>query len=224
LRAIGPVERTEHGRVGLWRSTSRPDPIVVFRTGIGREAAAATTREVLGVLPVQTVINTGCAGGLVRDLTAGSLVIARALLDDASSKLLADEACLCRLTAAARRAGISSNDGPLLTSRTVLASGAEKRLAREKFGALAVEMEGYAVAEVAREYGVRFGSARAILDSSELELPIGDGAGNVLQRALRTLGSPRRLPHLLTLANAVKAAQTSLRLLFRCFLDETPPN
>jgi nucleoside phosphorylase len=217
LHAIGPIKRSKHGPVCLWKSTSRGDSIVVFRTGIGCAAAVETTRAVLAALPIRTVINTGCAGALVGDLAVGSIVIPRTLLDDSNVSRTADEACVRRLRAAALRARLSGNDGPLLTSRSVLSSGMEKRLARERFGATAVEMEGYAVAEVARQHSVRFGSARAILDSSELDLP----AGSVLRLALRTVTSPLQLPAMVSLANAVKAVQTSLQLLFRCFLEES---
>jgi hypothetical protein len=82
-------------------------------------------------------------------------------------------------------------------------------------------MEGYAVANAAREHGSRFASARAILDSSELDLPTGVMSTNALKLALRAVASPHLVPRMVALANAVNAVQTSLERLFRCFLEET---
>ena len=221
LRAIGPIKRSHDGAMQLWQSTSRTEPVVVFQTGIGCEAAIKATRRVLGCLPIRTVVNTGCAGALVRGLTVGSVVVPSSVLDLSNGRHDADEACVLRLREAARRAGLSSNGGPILTSPTVLASKTEKSVAHERFGATAVEMEGYAVADVAREHGSRFGSVRAILDTSELDLPAGDTAAGTLKLALRTVTAPRTRPLVISLANAVNAVQTSLEALFRCFLDET---
>jgi adenosylhomocysteine nucleosidase len=221
LRAIGAVRRSTNGPVRLWESTSRAEPIVVFRTGIGCEAASDATRQVLGSLPIRTVVNSGCAGALTGSLRAGSVVIPSTLLDLSNASREADEACAQRLREAAHRAGLASDGGPILTSPSVLATVTEKRAAHERFGATAVEMEGYAVANAAREHGSRFASARAILDSSELDLPTGVMSTNALKLALRAVASPHLVPRMVALANAVNAVQTSLERLFRCFLEET---
>jgi len=221
LRAIGPVKRSKDGTVRTWISTSRAKPVVVFRTGIGYEASIDATRRVLRCMPIRSVVNTGCAGALCEHLTVGSVVIPRTVLAMSNTPHDVDEACLSRLHEAARRAGLSSDGGPILTSPTVLATGTEKRAAHERFGATAVEMEGHAVAEVAREHGTRFASARVILDTSELDLPAGGTYESAFKLALRTVTGPGTLPALISLANAVKAVQTSLEVLFRCFLDET---
>jgi nucleoside phosphorylase len=185
---------------------------------MGYEAASEATRLVLGARPIRTLINTGCAGALAADLAVGAVVIPRTLLDLSNLGHDADEAFVRRLREAARRAGLASSDGPILTSRTVLATGNEKRSAHERFGATAVEMEGCAVADVAREHSSRFGSVRAILDTSELDLPFSNTPRDVLKLALRAATSPQQL---VSLANAVKAVQTSLEVFFRCFLNES---
>jgi nucleoside phosphorylase len=221
LRAIGPLRTSRDGPLRLWQSTSRTPPVVVFRTGIGCEAANNATRQAFKVLPIRTVVNTGCAGALARHLTVGSVVIPAKLLDDSTESHDADEGCVRRLREAARRAGLPSNDGPILTSLTVLATGAEKRAAHERCAATAVEMEGYAVANVAREHSACFGSVRAILDTSEHDLPLGAASPNVLRLAHSPV---RQRPALVPLGNAVNLVQTSLEALLRCFLDECCPN
>jgi adenosylhomocysteine nucleosidase len=221
LRAVGPVKRPSGAAVRMWISTSRTEPVVVFRTGIGHEAATEATRRALGCMPIRTVVNSGCAGALCENLAVGSVVIPSSMLAVSNAAHDVDEVCLSRLQEAARRAGLSSNGGPILTSPTVLATSMEKRAAHERFGATAVEMEGHAVAEVARAHGTRFASARAILDTSQLDLPPGMMQGSVFAAALRSVVAPGALPALVSLANAVKAVQTSLEVLFRCFLDET---
>lgn len=170
----------------------------------------------LAWLPIRTVINTGCAGALAADFAAGSVVVPRFLLDASNERHDADEDCVNHLRAAARRAGLTSNHGPILTSPIVLATGAEKRGAYERLGTTAVEMEGTAVATVVREHGSRFGSARVILDVSDLDLP----AGKTWKLVLRSLAAPDPPAGVVrSLANTVKVAQTSLEGLFRHFLD-----
>lgn len=222
LHAIGRVERSKDGPPQAWKSTRRPQPIIVYRTGIGYEAAAAATKQVLSTLPVQTVVNTGCAGALAGDLAAGSVVIPHFLLDSSNQRYDADGVCVTRLRTAARRAGLVGNAGPTLTSPVVLGSAKEKRAAFERFGATAVDMEGTAVATLAREHGRRFCSARAILDASDLDLP-GDAAAKAWTLVLRNLSAPRELAGIMSLANAVKAVQTSLEALFRSLLEESFP-
>lgn len=224
LRAIGAVKRSRDGSLRLWKSTSRAHPVIVFRTGIGRQAASDATRRAFQTLPIRTVVNTGCAGALADNLAIGSVIIPSTLIDFSNARHDADETCARRLREAARRAGLPSNDGPILTSPTVLATGTEKRAAYERFTATAVEMEGYAVANVARQHSSRFASVRAILDTSDHDLPGDCSAQNRLQLALRAVTWPRRLSATVPLANAVNAVQTSLEALFRCFLDESSSN
>jgi adenosylhomocysteine nucleosidase len=224
LQAIGSVKPSRDGPLRLWHSTSRTRPVVVFRTGIGCDAASDATRRALHVLPIRTIINTGCAGALAANLTTGTVIIPTTLLYLSTASHDADEACIRRLREAARRAGLSSDDGPILTSPTVLATGTDKRAAHEQFGATAVEMEGYAVANVAREHSSRFGSVRAILDTSELDLPSDIARQSKLQVALRSAVTARQRPALASLANAVNEVQTSLEGLFRRFLNESPSN
>jgi adenosylhomocysteine nucleosidase len=61
--------------------------------------------------------------------------------------------------------------GRLLTVDSLLREPAERRLLAEKHGAIAVDMESFAVAEACRASGVAFMAVRIISDAVDDELP-----------------------------------------------------
>ncbi|MGE5233809.1 MAG: hypothetical protein ACM3OB_06840 [Acidobacteriota bacterium] len=127
----------------------------------------------------------------------------------------------------ADRAGLRTVLAPVLCSAHVLSSAAAKRDAATATGAVAVEMEGAAIARCASRAGVPFASVRAILDRSNTELddstPFLDpasGAVRPLALAAYLAGHPGALPGLLTLQRMMAAARASLEKLFESFLAD----
>jgi adenosylhomocysteine nucleosidase len=59
----------------------------------------------------------------------------------------------------------------LLTADTVIRAPADKRKLSEEYGALAVDMETFAVAEVCQQHSIPFFSVRVISDAVDDELP-----------------------------------------------------
>jgi adenosylhomocysteine nucleosidase len=129
--------------------------------GVGREAAArAARRLILGHRP-QLVVSAGFAGGLAPDLARGSLVRAAwVTLPDRSKQL--------RL---ARTAPANGRDLTIVTTDRVLMTPEEKADLRTVSGADAVDMETFAVAEVAAAEGLACGSLRVISDDAGQTLP-----------------------------------------------------
>ncbi len=147
--------------------------------GVGREAAArATRRLILGHRP-RLVVSAGFAGGLDHDLVRGSLIhAAQVTLPDRSTQL-----CL------AHAAPANGRDLTLVTTDHIAMTPAEKADLRAASGADAVDMETFAVAEVAAAKGLPCGSLRVISDDAGQTLPTEVAMLARPQSAMRRLGA-----------------------------------
>jgi nucleoside phosphorylase len=205
--------------------------VLVFRTGIGVERAAASTRAVLDRFPVTGIVNTGCVGALAESLGTGDLIIADRLLIEGGEPgfFEPDRKWVTRLRSAAESAGLPATGGAILTSRSVLATAAAKQAAARRYGAVAVDMEGAAVAEIAAARALPFASVRAVLDTAAADLPSTegfiepDGSLRPLRAAFSALRKPAAMPGLMALARDVRGAESSLGRLFRALLRDSSP-
>lgn len=129
---------------------------IVASAGMGvasaRVAAEATWQRSQGHL--RLFISAGYAGALDAHLNPGDLVRPAEVIDDADGLSLATV----------------SGSGKLVTAG-VVASRSLKRLFAEKHQAQAVDMEAYAVGDVARIYGVPFLAVKAITDELDFPMP-----------------------------------------------------
>lgn len=121
-------------------------PILV--TGVGKICAAAALAALLARQRPSRVINLGTAGALRAGL-AGTQVIGRVVQHDF------DDATIAELTREHFGEPIEFPvDGPVLGSGDVFVSGGPAREALVARGVDLVDMEGYAVARVARTFGL----------------------------------------------------------------------
>lgn len=176
----------------------------------------------------------GLAGGLDPALSAGTIAMPAVLMlggaPDARD-LRADSAWCERVGAvlaardsrSGKRVPVEAG-GKLLTSRRPLASAAEKRKAFVDTGAIAVDMESYAIASVATARGLPFVAIRVIVDGSGDDVPsilldVAGSRGRIAAGHLlvRMLASPRSLAPLLRLARRYRVARRSLREAARVF-------
>lgn len=134
-------------------------PVLV--TGVGKINAASALSAVLARQRPSRIINMGTAGALHEGLV-GTQVIGRVIQHDF------DDETICALTGEHFGAPIDlGKGGPVLGTGDVFVSGGEARQALLARGVDMVDMEGYAVARVAREFGL----------SATLVKQISDGAG-----------------------------------------------
>jgi adenosylhomocysteine nucleosidase len=165
--------------------------LVVIESGVGVAAAArATEALILGHRP-QWIISTGFAGGLHDSLEQGDFLMADEIVDTADRKLLVE----LKLAQDIRQPHLHL--GRLLTTDRIIAKPKEKRALGIRHGALAVDMESWAVADVCRREKIRFLSVRIVSDAVGQTLPedidylikrrttagrIGAAAGAILRR------------------------------------------
>ena len=189
LRALLPlVDAPRIVRIGgreFHRGEMHGQPVVLALSGIGKVAAAATAVLMMQAFDARALVFTGVAGGLAPGVQVGDVVVARELLHhdmDASplfprfevpltgrSRFATDTALADALVAAAKRAGAARvHEGLIVSGDSFIASAAQSAALRALLpDALAVEMEGAAVAQVCADFGRPFAVVRTISDRAD---------------------------------------------------------
>jgi len=170
----------------FWRGHLHGHEVIAVLSRIGKVAAATTATALIEHFGVRQIVFTGVAGGLGPGVRVGDVVVADAFLQhdlDASpifprhevplygrSRFATDTALTHRLADAARQAlpGATLHRGLIVSGDRFVSSTAEARaLQAELPDALAVEMEGAAIAQVCHDYGVAYAAVRTISDRAD---------------------------------------------------------
>lgn len=177
-REIAPFKRRlknrrplEHRDLRGFRGARGDTEIVAIATGMGlAHAHTAALRAFASYPEAGLAIGTGVAGALTEGLVPGDLVLAdcvmvqRDAVTEPEHLMTIDAQLRGELERTLVEAGLRFASGGMLSSHRVLSQGAEKRLARKKTGAIAVDMETASIAEQARARGIGFTCLRAIID------------------------------------------------------------
>lgn len=180
--------------------------VILVRCGIGKVAAATTTAVLLDAYDARALLFTGVAGGLLPAVRVGDAVVGTALLQhdmDASplfprwevpltglARFAADPAWSARVARACRRLAEAGavgalHEGLVVSGDRFVATAAESAALRALLPeALAVEMEGAAVAQVCHDFGRPFAVVRTISDRAD------DAAHGDFQRFVREVAAP----------------------------------
>ena len=122
--------------------------------GIGRKVAAQAAEIVVEEANPKLLVSAGFAGALTPGLEAGEVVHVGDIIDEVTGEHCSTGAGNAVLVSATRVTGIE----------------AKKRLAA-MFAASAVDLEGAAVAQVAKQHGIAFAAVKAISDELEFPMP-----------------------------------------------------
>lgn len=189
LRALLPLLHDRHtvrlaGR-DFHHGLIHDQPVVLALSGIGKVAAATTAVLLMHAFDARQLVFTGVAGGLALGVEVGDVVVARQLLQhdmDASplfprfevpltgrSHFDADGGLADALVAAAqRRPGARVHQGLIVSGDRFVSSAADSHALRTLLpDALAVEMEGAAVAQACADFGRPFAVVRTISDRAD---------------------------------------------------------
>ncbi len=156
--------------------------VILALCGIGKVFAAMCAQTMILTFSPDLIINSGVAGSLSAELDVLDLCISSALVQhDMDTSPLGDPAGLVsginivdfpadaaaaeRLLAIAREKGMRAISGKIASGDRFVADRAEKEAIGKKFGAVACEMEGAAMAQVCYCNRVPFCAVRAISDS-----------------------------------------------------------
>jgi adenosylhomocysteine nucleosidase len=214
-RALGPSMRSSDGDSFEELASLSGSRLAV--SGIGYEAARAAALALVDA-GVSTLMTFGLAGGLDPALKAGSIVLPGELISPSGARYLTCRTWRERI-AAAVSASRAVTEGNLLTSVVAIESVAAKASAYQSSGAVAVDMESAAVAEVAAARQLPFIAVRVIVDTAADALPravaAASRAGRVRMLRLITglVLAPAQIQPLLRLSQRYRTALRSLRLI-----------
>ncbi len=170
----------------FWVGHLHGQDVVAVLSRIGKVAAATTATALIERFNVHEIVFTGVAGGLGPGVNVGDVVVAESFLQhdlDASpifpkyevplygaSRFAADAALTQRLVQAAASAlpGVPVHRGLVISGDRFVSTTTEARALQAALpDALAVEMEGAAIAQVCRDYGVPFAAVRTVSDRAD---------------------------------------------------------
>jgi adenosylhomocysteine nucleosidase len=202
---------------------SLTDGTLLAVTGMGPDAAASGARALIQA-GASALASFGFAGGLDPTLAAGDICLPREVMAQYLPAIATAERWRDRVAAALIALVPRGHviDGTLLSSARVVASVAEKAALFGATGAQAVDMESFAVAEVASTHRVPFLALRVVVDRAIDELPravtvAANHAGEIRIWQLLTglARSPADLAPLMRLGRRYRAASRSLAAIAR---------
>ncbi len=169
-------------------------PIVHF-SGPGPDRAERAARALLAE-GSEALLSFGVAGGLDPGLAPGTVVLSERLIGAGLSLLETDAGWRERLMATSEEGNDRNaiRTGDIACTDRSLRTPSEKASLFEATGAVAVDMESFAVARVARDAGIPFLAVRAIADPASRTVP---------EAALRALGPDGRTHPLRALGGLV---------------------
>ena len=200
--------------------------VALLQCGVGADCAARTAQAVLARRPAPRLIcSTGFCGGLSDGLTAGTIVLAEKFLrgDGAAHEALAGDGALIGMFGGALAGReVRHRRGALVSVGAAVVSPEAKRVLGGRCGALAVDMESFALASSAAAGGTPFLAMRAVSDGPDEALPAEVGTfldergkprlGRIMAFALRR---PRNLQALLRLKRRSDEARGALLAAWR---------
>jgi len=171
VRTLGQAVRRPDGLARL------TDGTLVALSGMGL-SSAATSAHALIEAGAQALMSFGLAGGLDPHLSAGSIVVPSEVMSPAGARFATSVDWRARLVAALGATSVATKGkerliiaGTLLTSAQPIDTLEAKAAAFGATGAVAVDMESLAVAEVAAARGLPFIAVRVIVDTATDVLP-----------------------------------------------------
>ena len=171
--------------------------VVVARCGIGKVFAAICAEAMIIKYSPNLVINSGVGGAIDKTLRPLDIVFADRLVQhDMDTSPLGDPVGLISginkvyfdadaraieiLSSTADSLGVEYRIGTIATGDKFIAAKADKEIIADRFGAVACEMEGGAIAHTAYVNGTPFVVVRAISDSAD-----GDASMDYVEFLLR---------------------------------------
>jgi len=192
-----------------------PGGTLLKLSGIG-EGPSNLAANALVKQGATALLSWGSTGGLHPDLSPGSLVLPERVISPDQTSFSSDALWHQKLFSLFSE-HIDLHTGPIVQNPTVLCSPVEKLSLFKQTGAIAVDMESTAVAEVSARERLPFVAIRSVVDPLYMTIPAGvlsftDAFGRLLPlNLLKSLSiHPQYLFSLVQLGRNYHAAQNSL--------------
>ena len=198
------------------------DGTLLAVSGMGGAAATQAAARLIEAGAME-LMSFGLAGGLDPALAAGSVVVPSEVISPHGDRCPTSEAWRERLMAAIASQGRVAG-GSLLTSARTIDRVEDKAAAFRETGAVAVDMESLAVAQIAAVHLLPFAAVRVIVDTAADALPraVVEASRGGQVRIWRLLGglalAPAELAPLMRLAARYRTANRSLAAAARAVL------
>lgn len=192
------------------------DGTLVMTTGMGSSAASEGARALIAA-GAKALASWGMAGGLDPSLQAGAILLPTEVMGPDGRVHSCNAGWRNRLST-----HIGARSGRLVTAAKSVGSVEDKAELFRTTGAVAVDMESAAVAEIAEQHGLPFLAVRVVVDSAADVLPravtaAADNEGHLqIWRLIGALAlAPNELAPLIRLAQRYRAANRSLATIAR---------
>ncbi len=171
VAALVPEARTlARGPIKPGELIHLAEDAILIVSGIGARCAGRGARTLLAE-GATALVSWGTAGGLCPDLSPGSLILPKKIIESNRSIHSTDpfwhEQLCSRLGPHVR-----IHTGDLAESLAVLHAFEAKKTLHGLTGAIGVDMESAAIAAAAKEAGVPFMALRAVADRAEMTIPL----------------------------------------------------
>lgn len=183
LNTIGEYSVEEHAGNLFYRTSYAGHELIIAYSKIGKVFSAITASVMIERYGAKTLLFSGVAGGISKELKIGDLIMASALcqhdvditafghpdgfIPESSVMIETDEDLRSLASEIAVDMGIDLYEGIIATGDQFVASSERKAWIEKIFHADALEMEGASVACVCHNFGVPFFVLRAISDSAD---------------------------------------------------------
>lgn len=156
----------------LIRGQFNDKQLILVRTGVGKAAMQNAVDYCLANFRPDICLNVGYAGGTTPHMSAGDIIIATNVIDDATGKSFAASDTLVEQAAnLCRQKEIKSMRGGLVTVDKVISTPHEKAFIGTEHDAIAIDMESSSFMERCAASKTPCVVVRAILDPLDVVLP-----------------------------------------------------
>lgn len=138
--------------------------LAIVESGMGFAKARRATEALIEAHTPNWVLSVGFSGALLPEMKIGDLVMANSIIDTHGNELKVD-----LKMADDPKNGI--HVGRMVTADAMVRLVEDKKKLAEDSGAIAVDMESLAVAQICRETGKKFLAVRVISDDLSVDLP-----------------------------------------------------
>ncbi len=191
------------------------DDIILIYSGAGAENARKAA-ELAVSKGATKLMSGGCAAALSPDLKMGDLVLADSLLNSDGFEMSVN-ATWHQHAKNVLGSEITAYKGALFNSNTVISTAGVKQDIFTKTGAIALDMESGAIAQVAQHYALPFLAIRTIADPSTMDLPQAvlkalneNGEIEITKIIASLVFNPKEIPHLIQLGQYFQLAKKTL--------------
>ncbi len=192
-------------------------------SGIGYESALLAAKK-LSSLKVGALVSWGVAGAIDRSVNSGDIVLANTIINE-NNRYSVSKGWLNRVSGQLQSASLFAT-ADITSSKNMCASIADKQHLLQKTGALAVDMESAAIAEIAAINNLDLLVIRAISDNADTAIP------EAVLKHTNNLGQPRifnfmrscilkpgQIPEIASLATGYKKGLASLSSISQALKD-----